>query len=255
MFESASKVRGMFSQLRCAVKVGEMAAQPAQRLYDHLLTKLGGIGYSNAWRSAQNVYHQLKADKELPYDVDTDVFIGCHTKNGDCEISFGDFKPERDSLDSSFERIGYFRTMDTMLWNTESGIDTVFYSGNTESKLKQNPNATDVSMENLNNLPSFVRCLVIGKWKRNTKRRSSFEVDESETTVSDDSGSSDAQSSGTGSKDDRYTHFLSIRIDNPLLIKLGAHLQVHSLFAILTLFVSTFCLIEISKTERYCSCL
>lgn len=202
-------------------------------------------GNSTSLRSAQNVYHKLKLDKNLPFDVISEVFIGYHTANGDCEISFDDFQPERDIEGDPFDRIRYYRTANTMLWDSESGIDTIFYSGDTRAKLKQNPRIADISMANRYNLPLFVRILVTTKRKSQTKRRKSFHLDDPDDSLignevdddekeGDDMASSDVQSSNvTRKKGERYTHFLSIRIDNPLLTKLGTQLQVLFFFGFL----------------------
>ena len=155
-----------------------------------------------ALRTAQNVFYKLMIDKTFK-----DVVIGYKDHSiGDCEFSLDQF----DQNEHAFERISYYRTDTQIIWNKQSRIDLLFNSGDTILRIKSNPKITNVTLENAKNMPSYVRKYIL---------------QQNDITDNDQSDDECSETSKNEKSRERVTHFLSIRIKNPLLIALATEIQ------------------------------
>lgn len=136
-----------------------------------------------------------------------DVIIGYNDHSiGDCEFSLNQF----DQNEHAFDRITYYRTDTQIIWNKQSRIDLLFNSGDTRLRIKSNPKITNLTLENAKNMPLYVRKYILQT---------------SDITDNDQSDDECSETSKNEKSRERVTHFLSIRIKNPLLIALATEIQ------------------------------
>ena len=206
-----------------------MAAQRRMARRRALAAKTKKIKTSS--RTSQNMYYKLMFDKDSAYKQE-DITIG-YRSNGDCEILFTLFKPNDSLCSISFDQIKYYRTDTKIIW----------------------PYITAISLANRRNLPEFVQKLVffhktstqltdmlLGLQLKMASMSIACDI-QTETKLDEDISNDQCidmkvlDDTDKPRKGVRYTHFLSIRIRNPLITESGLRIQV-----ILYLFVQSIVL-------------